>query len=164
MRRILFYPLLCSLLISPAWADIYKYVDENGNVTFTNTPVKGAVRIMSEPAPRRAESSGGGSSSATQPRANKVNVPSPANFPRVDAATQKSRDTNRRQILNDELTSEQNALAMARKALQEAESTKSADEKANPKLYLDRIGRLRETIVMHEKNTAALQAEISRMR
>ncbi|WP_373975916.1 DUF4124 domain-containing protein [Chitinibacter sp. SCUT-21] len=145
------------------WADIYKYVDENGNVTFTNTPIKGAVKIMSEPsAPRR--SSGESTARSTQPRAPSVAAPSPVNFPRVDAATQRSRDTNRRQILTDELNSEQASLASARKALQEAESNKTAEEKANPKLYLDRIGRLRETIVMHEKNSAALQAEISRMR
>ncbi|WP_348945099.1 DUF4124 domain-containing protein [Chitinibacter sp. FCG-7] len=157
------FTLLIACASLPSWADIYKYVDENGHVTFTNTPIKGAVRIMSEPsAPRRSSSETTVRSS--QPRSPSVSVPSPVNFPRVDAATQRSRDSNRKQILNDELASEQASLNAARKALQEADSNRSAEEKSNPKLYLERIGRLRETIVMHEKNTAALQAELSRMR
>lgn len=156
--------LLIACTSTLCWADIYKYVDENGHVTFTNTPIKGAVRIMSEPSAQRRSSSESNTVRPSQPRNSNVAAPSPVNFPRVDAATQKSRDTNRRQILTEELNSEQSSLNAARKALQDAESNKSAEEKANPKLYLERIGRLRETIVMHEKNTAALQAEISRMR
>ncbi|QLI80234.1 DUF4124 domain-containing protein [Chitinibacter fontanus] len=157
------FTLLFATTSALCWADIYKYVDENGNVTFTNSPIKGAVRIMAEPSsPRRSTSETSGK--ATQPRAPSVAAPSPINFPRVDAATQKSRDSNRKQILTDELNSEQASLNAAKKALQEADANRSAEEKANPKLYLDRIGRLRETIVMHEKNTAALQAELSRMR
>ncbi len=159
-----FFILIIASTSSLCWADIYKYVDENGHVTFTNTPIKGAVRIMSEPSAQRRSSSDNNTVRPSQPRNANVAAPSPVNFPRVDAATQKSRDTNRRQILTEELNSEQSSLTAARKALQDAESNKSAEEKTNPKLYLERIGRLRETIVMHEKNTAALQAEISRMR
>ncbi|QLG87056.1 DUF4124 domain-containing protein [Chitinibacter bivalviorum] len=153
-----------SLATTLSWADIYKYVDESGNVTFTNTPIKGAVRIMSEPAAPRRSDSGNSSANSTRTPTNKVSVPSPVNFPKVDAATQKSRDSNRKQILSEELASEQILLGNAKKALQEADANRSADEKANPKMYLDRIGRLRETIVMHEKNVAALQAELSRVR
>ncbi len=127
------------------------------NVKFTVT--KGSTQTKSSQ-PRNSNTT----DKPSQPRNSSVAAPSPVNFPRVDAATQKSRDTNRRQILTEELNSEQSSLNAARKALQDAESNKSAEEKTNPKLYLERIGRLRETIVMHEKNTAALQAEISRMR
>ena len=157
--------ILSTLLISgAAHADIYKYVDENGNVTFTNTPIKGAVRIMSESsqpattAPRRS------SSDSATPRAARVATPSPANFPKVDTATQKSRDSNRRLILEEELNGERASLSKAQKNLQEADANRTATEQANPKLYLERIGKLRETIVMHEKNVAALQAELARVR
>ncbi|WP_410498531.1 DUF4124 domain-containing protein [Chitinibacter sp. S2-10] len=162
-----FFALFLSCASMLCLADIYKYVDQDGNVTFTNTPIKGAIRIMSEPAPRRStntESENTTSVRPVAPRNPHVSAPSPNYFPKVDAATQRSRDSNRRQILNDELSSEQAALNTARKALQEADNNRSSEEKNNPKLYLDRISRLRETIVMHEKNTAALQAELSRMR
>jgi multidrug resistance efflux pump len=158
------FTFFLTLLCTSSWADIYKYVDESGNVTFTNTPIKGAVRIMAEPNAPRRNTEGNSTSNTTANRSPRVAAPSPVNFPRVDAATQKSRDSNRKQILADELANEQAMLANAQKALREADANRSADEKNNPKLYLERIGRLRETIVMHEKNLAALQAEISRVR
>lgn len=158
--KIFFSALLIS---SCAMADIYKYTDENGNVTFTNTPIKGAVRIMSEsnPTTNARRPSGDSGNVSKSPR---VAAPSPLNFPKVDAATQKSRDSNRKVILAEELTSERGLLSKAQKSLQEAEATKTAAEQANPKLYLERIGRLRETMMMHEKNIAALQSEINRVR
>ena len=145
-------------------ADIYKYTDENGNVTFTNTPVKGAVRIMSESNPTTNARRPSGDSGVVSKSSPRVAAPSPLNFPKVDAATQKSRDSNRKVILTEELNSERALLSKAQRNLQEAETTKTAAEQANPKLYLDRIGRLRETIMMHEKNVAALQSELNRVR
>lgn len=146
---------------SAAMADIYKYTDENGNVTFTNSPIKGAVRIMSESQPTTNTRRSNDSPSVKAPR---VAAPSPVNFPKVDSATQKSRDSNRKLILEEELKSERTLLSTAQKNLQDAESNKTAAEQANPKQYLDRIGKLRETIVMHEKNVTALQSELARVR
>ncbi|WP_432722307.1 DUF4124 domain-containing protein [Jeongeupia wiesaeckerbachi] len=161
-----FYLLLAALLLPVfAHADIYKYVDENGHVTFTNTPMKGAQRIYVDsisviPGPSsskpRTKTAG-----TTAPR---VSSPSPADFPKVDAATQKSRDSNRKQILLDELGSEKTALANAKQALADAENTRSAEEKANPQRYVERLGRLRDASVMHEKNVAALTNELNRLR
>ncbi len=144
-------------------ADIYKYTDENGNVTFTNSPIKGAVRIMSESNPTTNARRPSGETTSTN-KSPRVAAPSPLNFPKVDAATQKSRDSNRKVILAEELSSERALLSKAQRSLQESETTKTAAEQANPKLYLERIGRLRETIMMHEKNVAALQSEINRVR
>lgn len=152
--------LLLILLGSPAWADIYKHVDEHGNITFTNTPVRGAQRIFVEPgyaAPRQANKAR--NNEAGTPRVN-----TPAHFPRVDSGTQKERDVNRQRILQDELASEQRLLAEQKKALAEAETSRSAEEKANPQKYLDRIGRLRESLQLHEKNVAALQTELGKNR
>lgn len=145
-------------------ADIYKYTDENGNVTFTNSPIKGAVKIMSESNPTTNARRPSGDSSTSSNKSPRVAPPSPLNFPKVDAATQKSRDSNRKVILAEELNSERALLSKAQRSLQEAESTKTAAEQANPKLYLERIARLRETMMMHEKNVAALQSEINRVR
>ncbi|TJZ71681.1 DUF4124 domain-containing protein [Chitiniphilus eburneus] len=145
-----------------AHADIYKYVDEEGRVTFSNIPIKGAQRIYVDsisviPAPKPRAKAGGGTVS---PR---VSAPSPGNFPKVDSATQKARDTNRRLILQEELAAEQRALDEARQALADAEGTRSAEEKQNPQKYVQRLSRLREAAVVHEKNVTALTSELGRL-
>ncbi|GGP22600.1 DUF4124 domain-containing protein [Silvimonas iriomotensis] len=146
-----------ALLAASAYADIYKSVDADGRVTFSNIPMKGAVKVYTDPIPMGSSKvhgkSGGGS---------KVTAPSPADFPRVDAATQKSRDTNRRQILTDELATEQQALSDARKALADAQT--STDAQNNPQKYQERVSRLRDNATLHEKNVAALQQEMARDR
>ncbi|HSC78927.1 MAG TPA: DUF4124 domain-containing protein [Chitinolyticbacter sp.] len=161
-----FTPTLLALAVCitapTALADIYKYVDEDGRVTFSNVPQKGAQRIYVDsisvipgPKPRAKASTGG---------ASRANAPSPGNFPKVDSATQKARDTNRNAILQEELAAEQRALADARQALNDAEATKTAEEKQNPQKYVQRLSRLREAAVMHEKNVDALTAELGRQK
>lgn len=144
MKRSLFLAL--ALAAAPvANAEIYKFVDENGRVTYTNIPRKGAIKL----------DIGG----AEPPARNRAN-PGPASFPRVDAGTQKKRDDLRRQILEEELASEQRALADAQKALREGEAVRLPDETNNHQKYLDRIKRLRETVALHERNIAALRREL----
>ncbi|MFC7420140.1 DUF4124 domain-containing protein [Iodobacter arcticus] len=156
------YLLISIICIAPlAHADIYKYVDEQGNVTFSNIPMRNAQRILAEPgamipAPR--------SRGNAAPRERSPQTATPGNFPRVDAATQKSRDSNRHLILNEELSSEQKNLANARRLLSEAESSKTPEEKASPQKYVEKIGRIRNNMTLHEKNISALQSEISRLR
>ncbi len=161
MMKIRFLPLLCCLLSTPTWADIYKHVDENGNVTFTNTPMKGAQVILVEsanppPAVPKARSN--------NPTKAQAIAPSPAAFPRVDTGSQKERDVNRRRILEEELAAEQRLLADRKKELADADHNRSAEEKTNPQKYLARLSRLRENMLLHEKNIAALQTEISKIR
>ncbi|MBE9608985.1 hypothetical protein INR99_06470 [Chitinilyticum litopenaei] len=163
------------MLCTPALADLYKCEGANGETLITSSrsdcpnPKTAQVYRIQEP---NVIGTGGGSSkrSSPSPRSEssgssgtKVSPPSPANFPKVDSETQRSRDSNRKRILQDELANEQNLLNNSKKALSEAETTKSAEEKANPSKYLERIGRLRENIVMHEKNIAALQKELARV-
>src|SRR5436190_17303886 len=90
-------------LIFPAHAEIYKYVDENGRVTYSNVPIKGGKRVNLPEV-----STVPGQKSAT-----------PSSFPKVDDKTQKDRDDVRRKILEDELKVEEAALTDAQKALQE---------------------------------------------
>ena len=156
------YLLIILACFAPlAHADIYKYVDEHGNVTFSNIPMRNAQRILVEPgalipAPRSHGNAG--------PKGRRPQTATPGNFPHVDAATQKSRDSNRQLILNEELASEQKRLTDARRQLSEAESTRSAEEKASPQKYVEKMGRIRNNMVLHEKNISALQSEISRLR
>lgn len=159
MLKVRLLPFLVLFASLPSWADIYKHVDERGNVTFTNAPMKGAQRIVIESshAPRATPKAKNGSKAQAA-------SPSPANFPKVNSGTQKERDVNRRRILEEELASEKRQLAGQKKDLSEAEANRSAEEQANPRKFLERIGRLREGIVLHEKNIAALQSELSKVR
>lgn len=158
MLNVRHLPLLVLLAAPLAWADIYKYVDDKGNVTFTNSPIKGATRVIIEsPSPSRTPKAKNGSKA-------QAIAPSPANFPKVSSGAQKERDLNRRRILEEELASEQRQLASQKKELSEAEATRTAEEKANPQKFLERIGRLRENLVLHEKNITALQKELTKLR
>jgi len=136
--------LLAACNAAPASAEIYKYVDESGRITYTNIPKKGAKKLDLDPI------------SAAKTR----NSSGPTDFPKVDGQTQKKRDDLRKQILQDELTSEENSLAEAQKALGEGEKTRLSDETNNPQKFLDRIKRLKSNVSLHEKNIAALKKEL----
>lgn len=152
-----FFLLLGLILAAPVQADIYKYVDENGQVTFTDVYRKGAQRIDLPGAPAALPAAPGKS-----PRRASYS-PSPANFPRIDAATQKNRDDIRRQVLQDEMDSERRNAEAARKQLQLGERVQPG-EKATDSTYLDRVKRLRATVSRHEQNIASIQRELANLK
>jgi hypothetical protein len=82
---------------------------------------------------------------------------------RVDASTQRKRDDERRQILEEELAREQDALSEARRALAEQESIRSGDER-NYQRVLDRLKPYQETVEMHEKNIASIKREMANLK
>ncbi len=144
MRAVLAVMLM--LAFAYAKADIYKNVDEDGRVTYSNVPSKGAQKLNLEPL-------------NTVP-APKPNTQPPGNFPRVDAETQKSRDRVRRQILENELAQEMTQLDEAKKALAEGESIRLGSER-NYQRYLDRVQPLKDAVAEHQKNIDALKEELA---
>ena len=135
---------LTLLYCTPASAEIYKYIDENGRVTYTNIPKKGAKKIDLDPisAAKTRKSTG------------------PIDFPKVDNQTQKKRDDLRQQILRDELASEEKSYADAQVALKEGEAPRVGEEARNYPKYLARLKRLQENAFLHQKNIAALKKEL----
>jgi len=83
----------------------------------------------------------------------------PADFPRVDAAAQRSRDSDRRRILEDELSKEQARLEDFRKEYNGGEPERLGNER-NYQKYLDRVERLKDDITRSETNVAALRREL----
>lgn len=151
--------LLCIILVPTlAQAEIYKYVDENGEVTFTDVFKKGSTRIDLPTVPRGLPFGGGGK---LQKRASYQ--PSPSNFPRIDVATQQRRDDIRRQVLQDEVAAERKNADEARRQLAIGERLQPG-EKVSDSSYVNRVKKLRATISEHDQNVSAIQREINNLK
>ena len=101
---------LLALAALPAQAEIFKCSDPSGHVTYSNVASKGCTRLNLDPI-------------STVPAAKAApKTPTPSTFPRVEESTQKSRDTDRRKILEQERATEQKSLDEARKKLAEADN------------------------------------------
>jgi uncharacterized protein DUF4124 len=150
-------------------ADICKYEDQEGRITFSNVPIKGAKKMTCfeplSPVP-----------AAKQKRRNQ----GPADFPKVDANTQKTRDESRRKILVDELSQENGRLDEARQALDEERrkakqnvaSAPAPEGNARAQGQIvrrdpkgdERIKVLQDDVVLHERNVEALKKELGNLK
>jgi hypothetical protein len=128
-----------------ARADIYKYVDADGNVTFTDRYRPGAIKVMDDYQPARGHAS-------AQPKRASSN-PSPASFPKVTPLAQRQRDDLRRQILLEERGHESQSLATANAELAAGMRKPGTD-----------LARLQDTARRHEKNIAMLDKELARLK
>jgi hypothetical protein len=142
-------------------AEICKYTDPEGTIHYSNMPPeKGWKRIScsegTEDAPQKPRASSGGSTTTRS-------APTPTNFPRVDATTQRGRDDVRRKVLMDELSTEEKLLDEARNSyaagVKPLPEEKSGDEK-----YQQRLNKLKQVIAVHQKNVDALRKEIAGMK
>jgi len=148
--------LICLILAAPAEAEIYKYVDENGQVTFTDVYKKGAKRLDIPGAPVPLPSA------VKAPRNASYN-PSPADFPRIDPGTQKRRDDIRRQVLEDEIAGERRNADEARRQLALGERLQPG-ERATDSTYLNRVKKLQATVQQHEQNVVSIQRELANLK
>jgi chromosome segregation ATPase len=112
--------------------------------------------------PPRAASS---SSNSLEARAGNNNLEraTPANYPRVEAETQRSRDADRRRILEDELRAEEERVGRLRDEFNNGEPERRGDER-NYARYQERVQRLQEDIQRGENNIVALRREIASLR
>jgi len=90
-------------------------------------------------------------------------VSSPADFPRVDSSTQKSRDNDRRQILLDEMRTEEQKLEALRRDFNNGEPERRGDERNYAK-YQDRVAAMKDELGRTEKNIDALKREIGNLK
>ena len=168
-----------------ASAQIYRCEGPDGVVEYSNSPAAAqsgrncrAIEISpitTIPAPKlpprapapatgaqpgaAGSATGTGSTAATAA----ARPPGSENFPRVDAATQKSRDGDRRRILEDELRKEELRLAELRKEYNDGEPERVGGER-NYQKYLDRVQRLKEDLARSESNVAAIRRELGAIR
>lgn len=83
-------------------------------------------------------------------------------FPRESANERATARDRRREILQTELASEQQALANARKDLAEQEATRSGEERNYSKV-LERLQPYKDTVDRHQSNIEALQRELANL-
>lgn len=139
-------PALLGLLVlaaTPALADLYTYEDANGRKFISNHAMPGMKLISVVRDPSKPKST------ASAPRAKASSNPTPASFPRVDSGTQRQRDSARRQILEEELKTEEGLLANARTALSARQGKPGPDS-----------AKLAESVRLHEKNVEMLKKEL----
>jgi hypothetical protein len=151
--------LLTVMGYARAQNEVWLCVDEHGKKEYKNTgATKGCKRVdlpslnmVPAPPKRPAVQTAAKSSS------------SPADFPKIDSNTQKTRDNDRRQILLDEMKSEEQKLANLKKEFNNGEPERRGDERNYVK-YQDRVASMQEDIGRAEKNVEALKRELGNLK
>ncbi len=142
---------------------IYLCTDEEGHRIATNVPgerKKGykCVRQFDTLTPTAPAAHPGVKGSGTPSAA-----PSPADFPRVGANTQKARDDVRHKVLIEELASEQKLLDKANQDLNDARTMRKGEEKSSV-AYLTRVNDAEKAVQRHRANVESLQREIGKLK
>jgi len=146
-----------------AQSDVFLCVDDSGKKEYKNTgTTKGCKRVelpglMTIPAPALPKKVVAQTASA-KPAAN-----TPSDFPKVDSGTQKARDNDRRQILMDEMKSEEQKLTSLKQEFNGGEPERRGDERNYAK-YQERVATLKDGIARTEKNIEALRRELDNMK
>jgi predicted RNase H-like nuclease (RuvC/YqgF family) len=176
---------------SAVWAQttIYKHVDENGRVTYTNKPMKGATVLELDPittipaTPALAIAPAPAAKAvATLERLDKPAAAAPT-LASIDANVQKRRDNDRRKILEEELTREEDSLAEARASISQEQQNPTlvaavrtmqttaepspaqlTEMRSNIEKASGRIRGLQSTVAEHEKNIEALKKELGALK
>jgi hypothetical protein len=141
--------------------------ENNGVVEYSNNPASGRdakcrtvdlPNLTTIPAPKLPSQPG---PAARPPGA--AATPTPAGFPRVDTGAQRTRDADRRRILEDELKKEEMRLAELRSEFNNGEPERRGDER-NYQRYLDRVQRLKEDIARSESAVSSLRREMAALK
>jgi hypothetical protein len=98
----------------------------------------------------------------TRPRAAAVAPTSGSSGTRIDPVAQRARDSDARRILENELKTEQDKLAVMQKDFNNGQPERQGDEK-NFQKYLDRVSEMRAAIERKQIDIAALQREIKKL-
>lgn len=143
-----------------AQSEVYLCVDEHGKKEYKNTGLtKGCKKVdlpgitMIPAPPKRVAAQNSPAKAAS----------SPSDFPKVDGGTQKVRDNDRKQILLDEMKSEEQKLANLKKDFNNGEPERRGDERNYAK-YQERVAAMKEDIDRAEKNIEALKREIGNLK
>ena len=142
-------------------AEMYKYVDDQGRVSYSNVPIKGAKKV--ELAPITVVP-------APKPRV----VPEPQSAANTTAAANKEAAAHRKE-LQDAIAKEETLLAEAKQALKDGEEnpevfrTTIVGKDGKPQVvtrramgrYEEKVKNLQDNVTLHEKNLEAMKKELA---
>ena len=172
-------------------AQIFRCEADNGVPLFQNTPTGRnckaldlspltsipAPKLPAQAAPRNGTSAGGnasggasgsqgnaaGSASAAAAASGQGGSAATGGIPRIEAATQRARDSDRRRIIEDELKREESKLGELKRDFNGGEPERRGDER-NYQKYLDRVEQMKADIARSEGNVASLRRELGALR
>ena len=156
--------LLC--MTAPVQAQIFMCTDAQGHKELTDVRRNPACKLLDLPGaitepPRKTGPLAGAARPAAQ--AAGTAAPAPGAFPRIDGAEQRARDLDRRQILQDELRSEEQKLAAQRQEFNQGQPERQGDERNYAK-YQERVAQMKDNINRTQQNVEALKREIANIR
>lgn len=167
MKFLKTYLPVALLLLAPPYvhADVmYQCVDDSGHKSFSNIKPtdKGTKCTAMDLGPAEPAAAKEGAKAAAK-------TPTPATFPKVDDNAQKARDTDRRRILEGELSTEQANLEQAKKELAQQEANPLPEERVkggafNGAKVEERLQPYKDKIALHERNIEAIQKELAKLR
>jgi len=152
---------VCFATLAPAapMDSIYLCVDADGHRSYQNSSdgascrrIDGVVATIPAVELERSRS--------PRPAATRASV-SPATFPRIDAGTQRLRDSDRRKILEEELRTEKERLARLRGEFNQGRPQLAPGETPGSSRYQEHVQRLFDDIERSEGNIASLRRELT---
>lgn len=135
--------------------NVYLCTDPQGNKEYRNTGATKACKKIVLPEITTIPAS---SKKAVAASSNKA-ATAPTDFPKIDKEAQKQRDTDRKQILLDELKTEEQKLAGLKEEFNNGEPERRGDERNYAK-YQERVAAMKEELNRTEKNIEALKREL----
>src|SRR5688500_1415136 len=142
--------LFCGMTHAQQVTEIFKCRTETGQVTYTNDR-RQAERQKCELVTSQIN---------VAPPLTKPPARTPSGFPRETPRDSSTARERQREILQQELVSEEQALSKARQALAEQEAVRSGDER-NYARVLERLQPYKDSVETHQKNVEALKRELT---
>jgi len=151
-----------------AHAQLYVCSDAQGHKTYTDKRENAACKMLDLPGaiaepPRRSAPIAAPAARPSAAAGTAVAAAGASGFPRVDSAEQRARDLDRRQILQDELRSEEQKLATLRQEFNQGQPERLGNER-NYAIYQQRVVQLKDNIGRTQQNVEALKREIANIR
>lgn len=169
MKNAFLIPLFAAAVVATGYAQAQGQIYRCGN-TYTNssTDAKGCKLIEGGniTVVQGTKVQGGKAAGANAPV--KVASISPSTLSsstgnRIDAADQRTRDSDARQILESELKKAETRQAELTKEFNNGEPDKQGGEARNYQKYLDRVADLKASIARNDNDIAGLKRELNRV-
>lgn len=144
----------------PAATEIFKCKGADGHWTYTNDR-REAEKLKCEVVTRQVNVAPAPPLPVQRPSPS-AGRGRPADFPRESASDRATARERQREILEQELATEQGALAKARQDLAAQEAVRSGDERNYARVE-ERLQPYKDTVETHEKNIEALRRELNNL-